>query len=202
MDLVPFIAGTDWEDLMCQSLLNQLFDLDGRQLQRVPVVPVPTESVRQKLIGPQRRDEVDELRDMLKLAIRRCENPSPPVNKDDFQVVLDVQQFKPEEISVKIVDDHLVVEAKHEDRKDRHGWVSRQFVRRYPLPQDIDVDNMTSKLSSDGLLTLVAPKKRPLKDESVRTLRIECTGKPFVQKQEKPKTLEQGQQGEKEKKQE
>ncbi|XP_071576741.1 protein lethal(2)essential for life-like [Temnothorax nylanderi] len=197
MDLVPFIVGTDWEDLMCQSLLDQL--LDGRRAKRLPA-----ESVSQKLI-PQRRDELDELRDMLKLAIRRCENPSPAVNKDDFQVVLDVQQFKPEEISVKIVDDHLVVEAKHEDRQDRHGWVSRQFVRRYPLPQDIDVDNMTSKLSSDGLLTLVAPKKRPLKDESVRTLRIECTGKPFVQKQEKPKTLEQGQQGqqgEKEKKQE
>ncbi|XP_077260938.1 heat shock protein 23-like [Temnothorax americanus] len=199
MDLVPFIVGTDWEDLMCQSLLDQLFGSDDRRPKRLPVVPVPVESVGQKLMGPQRRDELDELRDMLKLAIRRCENPSPPVNKDDFQVVLDVQQFKPEEIGVKIVDDHLVVEAKHEDRQDRHGWVSRQFVRRYPLPQDIDVDNMTSKLSSDGLLTLVAPKKRPLKDESVRTLRIECTGKPFVQKREKPKTLEQG---EKEKKQE
>ncbi|XP_071576743.1 protein lethal(2)essential for life-like [Temnothorax nylanderi] len=113
-------------------------------------------------------------------------------------VVLDVQHFEPE-ISVKIVDDHLVVEAKHEDRQDRHGWVSRQFVHRYPLPQDIDVNNMMSKLFSNGLLALVAPKKRPLKDESVRTLRIECTGKPFVQKQEKSKTLEQG---EKEKKQE
>ena len=33
-------------------------------------------------------------------------------DKDKFHVALDVQQFKPEEINVKIVDDYIVVEGK------------------------------------------------------------------------------------------
>lgn len=56
------------------------------------------------------------------------------IDKERFQVNLDVQQFGPHEISVKTVDDFIVVEGKHEERQDEHGFVSRQFVRRYQLP--------------------------------------------------------------------
>ncbi|EZA50228.1 Protein lethal(2)essential for life [Ooceraea biroi] len=90
---------------------------------------------------------------------------APPVNKEDLQVVLDVQHFEPQEIEVKVVDDCLVVTAKHEEKRDEHGWVSRQFVRRYQLPEDSNVEQLTVRLSSDGLLTIVAPKKRPEKEE-------------------------------------
>lgn len=72
---------------------------------------------------------------------------------------LDVQQFKPEEVTVKVVNNYLVVEAKHEERGDEHGYISRHFVRRYKLPEDIDLDAITSTLSSDGVLQLMAPKK-------------------------------------------
>ena len=75
------------------------------------------------------------------------------------QVNLDVQQFKPEELKVKVIDEFLIVEAKHEERTDHHGFVSRQFTRRYKLPQDIDAQALVSKLSSDGVLSLEAPKK-------------------------------------------
>lgn len=76
-----------------------------------------------------------------------------------FQVNLDVQQFKPGEIRVKIVDDCIVVDAKHEERRDNHGYISRQFTRRYKVPSDVDIDATKSKLSSDGILILEAPKK-------------------------------------------
>lgn len=33
-------------------------------------------------------------------------------DKDKFRVVLDVQQFKPEEVNVKLVDNYIVVEGK------------------------------------------------------------------------------------------
>ena len=46
-----------------------------------------------------------------------------------LQVNLDVQQFKPEELTVKVADKFLVVEGKHEERSDEHGFVSRQFTR-------------------------------------------------------------------------
>lgn len=56
------------------------------------------------------------------------------VNEDKFEVILDVQQFLPSEISVKVTDKYVVVEAKHEEKQDEHGYVSRQFTRRYLLP--------------------------------------------------------------------
>lgn len=79
--------------------------------------------------------------------------------RSDPQVILDVQQFSPDEITVKTVDNHVIVEAKHEEKQDEHGYVSRHFVRRYVLPPSHDLVNVTSTLSSDGVLTITAPKK-------------------------------------------
>ncbi|XP_046835842.1 protein lethal(2)essential for life-like isoform X1 [Vespa crabro] len=81
------------------------------------------------------------------------------MEKDNFQVILDVQQFSPDEITVKTVEKNVVVEAKHEERQDEHGFISRHFVRRYVLPTDYDAINVTSTLSSDGVLTITAPRK-------------------------------------------
>ncbi|KAL7293666.1 protein lethal(2)essential for life-like [Trichogramma pretiosum] len=78
-------------------------------------------------------------------------------DKDKFQVIIDVQQFAPDEITVKTVDNSIVVEAKHEEKKDEHGYISRQFVRRYVLPEGHDIGNVQSSLSSDGVLTITAP---------------------------------------------
>lgn len=50
------------------------------------------------------------------------------------QVILDVQQFTPNEISVKTTEKFIIVEGKHEEKADEHGFVSRHFVRRYQLP--------------------------------------------------------------------
>nr|CAD7425822.1 unnamed protein product [Timema monikensis] len=79
--------------------------------------------------------------------------------KDKFQVILDVQQFSPSEITVKTVGNEVIVEAKHEEKQDEHGYVSRHFLRRYLLPTDIEVKDVVSSLSSDGVLTVTAPKK-------------------------------------------
>lgn len=56
------------------------------------------------------------------------------VDKDAYQIILDVQQFSPEEITVKTADKHIVVQGKHEEKRDEHGYVSRHFTRRYALP--------------------------------------------------------------------
>jgi len=79
--------------------------------------------------------------------------------KDQFKVNLDVQQFKPEEVSVKVVDDYLVVEGKHEERQDKHGFISRQFTRKYKIPPNVNLEKIVSNLSSDGILSIAAPKK-------------------------------------------
>lgn len=47
------------------------------------------------------------------------------VEKDKFQVILDVQQFTPDEITVKSCDKFIIVEGKHEEKADEHGWIQR-----------------------------------------------------------------------------
>lgn len=83
-------------------------------------------------------------------------------------MILDVQQFSPEEITVKTRDNCVIVEAKHEERQDEHGFIQRHFVRRYVLPSTHDVMNVTSSLSSDGVLTITAPQKVPIKGRFVK----------------------------------
>ncbi|KAL7303725.1 hypothetical protein TKK_0003858 [Trichogramma kaykai] len=109
---------------------------------------------------------------------------------NEFRVHLDVQQFKPEEIEVSVDEErrHLVVKAKHEEKKDEHGLISRQFVRRYALPDRAELDRVASEISSDGVLTIQAPLK-PLdkekeKKEQVRRIKIEYTGKPALKEQQ------------------
>lgn len=103
-------------------------------------------------------------------------------SKNDFKVNLDVQQFKPEEINVRLQDNFLVVEAKHEERQDKHGYVSRHFTRRYKLPDNVDVEKIKSSLSSDGVLSLTAPKKVP-EAPGERSIPIERTNQPALKNQ-------------------
>ncbi|KAF5305864.1 hypothetical protein FQR65_LT18667 [Abscondita terminalis] len=69
-------------------------------------------------------------------------------DKEKFQVILDVQQFSPNEIVVKTNHNSIVVEGKHEEKQDEHGYISRHFVRRYVCPQDHDIEGVVFDLSS------------------------------------------------------
>lgn len=98
-------------------------------------------------------------------------------DKDKFQVNLDVQQFRPEELSVKVVNGSVVIEGKHEEKEDEHGFVSRHFQRRYVVPQGHDTLQIVSKLSSDGVLSITAPRIAP-QENNEREIPILATGEP------------------------
>lgn len=91
-----------------------------------------------------------------------------------------MQQFKPDEITVKTVNNFVIVEGKHEERQDEHGFISRQFQRRYKLPDDTDADTVVSQLSSDGVLTIHAPKKALPTPSGERIVTITHTKVPAV----------------------
>uniref|UniRef100_A0A8D8GA85 Protein lethal(2)essential for life n=1 Tax=Culex pipiens TaxID=7175 RepID=A0A8D8GA85_CULPI len=99
--------------------------------------------------------------------------------KEDFEVSIDVQNFKPEEISVKMVENYITIEGKHEEKQDEHGFVSRHFVRKYRLPEGHDMEKVASSLSSDGVLTIRAPRlalhEAPAMDRTIPVLRAEKT---------------------------
>lgn len=105
----------------------------------------------------------------------RVEGKALNVGKDGFQVSLDVQQFKPSEVSVKLQDNFLIIEGKHEEREDNHGWISRHFTRKYLMPKEIDTNALMSSLSSDGILTVKAPKIKAV-ESGERVIQIQQTG--------------------------
>nr|ANA11235.1 small heat shock protein [Dastarcus helophoroides] len=115
------------------------------------------------------------------------------VDKDKFTANLDVQQFKPEEITVKATGDNVItIEGKHEEKQDEHGYISRHFVRRYVLPKGCDIGKVESKLSSDGVLTVTAPKVN-LDKVDHREIPITQTGEPMktIEKKENQASGEQ-----------
>lgn len=82
-------------------------------------------------------------------------------DSSQFQVRLDVSHFLPSEVTVKALDGGktVLIEGRHEEKQDEHGFVSRQFTRKYLLPSDADLDKISSALTPEGILTVSAPKK-------------------------------------------
>ena len=106
-------------------------------------------------------------------------------DKEKFQVNLDVSHFKPEEIKVKMVEKNLMIEGKHEEKMDEHGFISRQFTRKYLLPKDVDPASVVSNLSRDGVLTIQAPKMA-IEAPGERTVPIQTApAKPAVEGKKK-----------------
>ncbi|XP_055911877.1 heat shock protein 23-like [Eupeodes corollae] len=117
---------------------------------------------------------------------RSRSGPTSSIGKDGFQVCMDVQQFKPSELTVKVVDDAVIVEGKHEEREDDHGYISRHFVRRYALPKNYDSDKVISTLSSDGVLTVSIPKPAIENKPAEKVIQIQQTGPAHLNVKENP----------------
>lgn len=103
------------------------------------------------------------------------------VGKDGFQENLDVEHFHPSEISVTTKNNSIYVHAKHAEKLDEHGLVSREFTRRYELPEGFRMEDVTTSLSTDGILTLKCPPPPPPADSkpdepNVRYIEVQHTG--------------------------
>ncbi|XP_033210336.1 protein lethal(2)essential for life-like [Belonocnema kinseyi] len=175
MSLVPLLFSDWWEDLdRPHQLLDQNFGLGLRPEQLLSPRRL------EQLVSP-RRCPMIYYRPWADL-MREADGGASVVqsDKDKFQVQLDVQQFKPEEIEVKVADKYVVVSGKHEEKKDEHGWISRQFVRKYMIPEQCDVEQVKSSLSSDGVLSIEAPRKEQPELQNEKVIPIAQTGKPAV----------------------
>ncbi|GIX76902.1 hypothetical protein CDAR_387361 [Caerostris darwini] len=76
-----------------------------------------------------------------------------------FQVQLDTSNYQPDEITVKVVNDKLVISAKHEDKSDG-VYEYHEITRTFDLPEGVDPETVTS------MLTIEAPMK-PANESSV-----------------------------------
>ncbi|XP_062844533.1 heat shock protein, alpha-crystallin-related, b15 [Trichomycterus rosablanca] len=83
--------------------------------------------------------------------------PPAESNSKSWRISLDVFHFCPEEIGVRMTEGYLEVTGKHEERQNKRGTISRSFTRKYKLPAEIDLQQMSSSLSPEGVLLVEAP---------------------------------------------
>jgi len=69
----------------------------------------------------------------------------------DYKLALKMQQFQPDDIAIKLNNRELTIEAENK---------GEQFKQKHIIPDNIDLDAMTSSFSSDGVLVIKAPKMK------------------------------------------
>lgn len=85
--------------------------------------------------------------------------PTLKMNKEKFQITLDVRQFEKEEIKVKARDEYIIIEGRQE-RQNKQGYVTRHFVKKFKLPKGCSTKMIQSTLTEDGTLTVTAPRSQ------------------------------------------
>ncbi|VDP14387.1 unnamed protein product [Heligmosomoides polygyrus] len=87
-----------------------------------------------------------------------------------FAVSLDVSQFRPEELNVHLEGRELTIEGKQE-HKTENSSMHRSFIRKWMLPEDVDLEAVRTELNDKGHLSVEAPKSSAEKSQR-RTIPI------------------------------
>lgn len=107
-----------------------------------------------------------------------------------LQMAIDVSQYKPEEVKVKLCDDNLVVEAKTES-SENDSYHKAEFKRWVKLPQDVKHDAIKSTLTHDKKLLINVPCNKPIQADRSRNIPIEVQKAPPQVEGDKAKAQQQ-----------
>uniref|UniRef100_A0A7I4YL55 SHSP domain-containing protein n=1 Tax=Haemonchus contortus TaxID=6289 RepID=A0A7I4YL55_HAECO len=92
---------------------------------------------------------------------------------DSLIVTMDVAQFRgPDDLKISVVGQFIVVEGKHGEKQDEFGTIERHFIRKFNLPRNVQPEGVSSKLTSDGTLTIEAIPLRPKEGSPARAIPI------------------------------
>merc|ERR1711970_744827 len=161
----PFFKNT-WEDFdkLTEGMFSEpkstwkRFDQDFRNRTCMQ------KSSQETTSGEERRESINESRSLMRNDLN-SKFPkgldSLKTNEDDskMEVSLDTSQYRPDELKVSVEKGVVTVEGKHEEKaEDGSKMVSRMFSKKYTLPADAKDEDVVSKLSSDGVLVVTAPR--------------------------------------------
>merc|ERR1711874_874846 len=141
------------------------FDMPGLSFREMPDMPLPAGGA-----GPQSQPEYTVTSPPMSPPpgmnhkVQKTEDYVPPSNSqtaeatvllkvkegDEYKLALNMQQYSPEDITIKLNGQELTIEAAS------HG---EQFKQKHIIPDNINLDEMSSSFSSDGVLVVKAPKK-------------------------------------------
>merc|ERR1712135_133455 len=81
--------------------------------------------------------------------------------EDNFTKKMVLRNYKPENIQVRVTaDKKVVVEGKQELKEDKDGFQSyqlKEFKQTLEVPENVNIDELTSSFSDQGVLTITAP---------------------------------------------
>ncbi|KAJ8705261.1 hypothetical protein PYW07_011088 [Mythimna separata] len=105
--------------------------------------------------------------------------PENVVKKEDdrYEICIHVKDYAPEEISVKTADGFIVIEGKHEEKQDEYGFIARQFMRRFQVPEGCKIEEVQSRLTTEGLLIVSVPRVPIVKKDTVIPVKHEVPSK-------------------------
>merc|ERR1712243_470036 len=82
-------------------------------------------------------------------------------SEDTFSKKMVLRNYKPENIQVRVTaDKKVVVEGKQELKEDKDGFQSyqvKEFKQTLDVPENVNIDELTSSFSDQGVLTISAP---------------------------------------------
>jgi len=82
-------------------------------------------------------------------------------SEDTFSKKMVLRNYKPGNIQVWVTaDKKVVVEGKQELKEDKDGFQSYQlkkFEKTLEVPENVNIDELTSSFSDEGVLTITAP---------------------------------------------
>jgi len=78
---------------------------------------------------------------------------------NQYKMVVDVKDYKSDEINVLVTEEDVIVVEGTIERKVGNSTSSQSFRRQFNLPPCVDFTRVTSALSKDGVLKIIAPFK-------------------------------------------
>lgn len=103
----------------------------------------------------------------------------PSIKDNKYQVALDLRNFDPSEIAVKVDKNRLQVSGKREKKsEDGHCYEFREYVQHFSIPENVKSEGLKCQLDKNGYLRVEAPLKVPQVEENKeRTIPIEFVKK-------------------------
>jgi HSP20 family molecular chaperone IbpA len=85
---------------------------------------------------------------------------SVSTNENIYEIKLDIANFSQDDILIRVENNWIYVEGKSEEKQDEFGigFITRQFVRRFPLPEGVQLDKMYSEMQGNNILIISAPR--------------------------------------------
>jgi HSP20 family molecular chaperone IbpA len=105
-------------------------------------------------------DYTDSVHEMDKQLAKIRTSPSKiNIEKNKFIAIVDMSNFKPEDIEVILEPGRLTVKAEQEIPLDDTTTITKYFIRKFTIPDDVRNEMIATELNSSGVLKITALRR-------------------------------------------